>query len=88
MNVPGIEVATFFQQIFEPPVVLVRKEATEETQGLQEATAEASRSSSSGVHGTMRDWAGGISVKKPKNGEVREGEGVVPGYSPRMPTKI
>ena len=30
MGVPGIEVATFFQQIFEPPVVPVRRRATEE----------------------------------------------------------
>lgn len=56
MYTPGIEVATFFQQIFEPPTeVPVRKTAEAETaRHLQEATAEANRSSSSGVHGTTR----------------------------------
>ena len=55
MNVPGIEVETFFQQIFEPPVGSGEEESHRGIiQGLQEATAEASRSSSSGVHGTMR----------------------------------
>ena len=55
MDVPDMEAAIFFQQNFEPPVGSRdggREVGT--TLDLQEATAEASRSSSSGVHGTTR----------------------------------
>lgn len=65
MNVPGIEVATFFQQILEPPVGSGEKGSYKGiARDSQEATAADSHSSSSGVHGTMRGWADGISVRK------------------------
>lgn len=62
MNVPGIEAATCFQQIFEPPVGARYGglSAVGITPDSQEATAGINRLSSSGVHGTTRGGVEGI----------------------------
>lgn len=72
MNLPGIEVATLFQQTFEPPVGSREEGSWRGTsRDSQEAIADASRSSSSCVHGTIRGRAEGISVRKTE----KEGNG-------------
>ena len=75
VNLPDIEVATFFQHIFEPPTDSHEGRSWRKSiRDSQEATAEASCSSSSGVHGMVQGLAEDIPVRKTEKKRRERGD--------------